>query len=277
MGVGAVTDFSLQIVLEYWMGGHESFATAWEQLDVNWWQVFSSAAEALWENKYGSTLLSAFSDVMNYLTSTPQEEISAAGFGQSLALGAISGYLGANAAAYVGQIGAYMTKYGPQAPLSRLRELGIHPFFFSLADFRKIAIAKLWLNPSFTGRGVALEELVSYGRYRNYTWVNAAGELNGPLDFLLDGTGVQLKTMAEIAVSGPRYSSVKSKVKKGLKQLKRAIDDEQCQTGRLDVMIPESMDQIRQEVQENLRREFIGNTNFPDFQNLEIVIGTFKE
>ena len=40
--------------------------------------------------------------------------------------------VGDAAADYVGKMGVYMVKYGPQKPFDKLIDLGIHPFFFFL-------------------------------------------------------------------------------------------------------------------------------------------------
>ena len=228
--------------------------------------------EAIWKNKYAAIGFSAFSDAMNYVTNTPSDQITAAGFGASLGFGAISGFIGNNAADYIGKIGGYMVKYGPQPPWQSLGDLGIRPFFAQLSDFRELLITKAWANPGWSTRGFALEEISSYGRYSDYTWMNAAGELGGPLDFIKDGLGIQLKTSAATTWSGVRSNAVG-----GLNQLVNAINSGQCTTGRLDVMMPDNLSGNFAEWQQRIYDDLINNNNYPEFSGLDAIIGSFIE
>ncbi len=272
-GVGALTDFGIQICMEYWMGEHSSWGAAWNELDINEFQIVSSAFEAMFTNKYVSVATSAFSDAMNYVVSTPSNEITAAGFGSALGLGAISGFIGYNAGEYVGKIGHYMVKYGPQKPWKALSDLGIRSFFCNLPGFRSLVIDKAWLNPGWVNRGFALEEVSSYGRYRNAIWLNSAGEQGGPLDFLMGTTGIQLKSIAN-AGNWPQF---KSKAKSGLDQLLNAINSGQCTTGRLDIMMPENLSGNFHSYLEMLYDDLINNPDYPQYANLNIIVGSFIE
>ncbi len=240
-GAGALVDISIQLAMEYWLGGHSSWADAWKALDIDEIQVLSSAAEAMVGGKYASTIISAFSDLTNYLVTTPYEQISLEGIVSSSAFGAISGYLGGKASDYIGDVVKYFQKYGAEKPWQGLKALGIHPFFFNLRAFREEAIFHIWRDMADVPRGKMLEELLTYSRYKNYTWANAAREMNGPIDFHLNGLGVQLKTIKN-ANPHNNWSSIQQSVKNGLDQLKQVVNNGwngmNFNNSRLDIMIP---------------------------------------
>lgn len=240
-GAGALVDISMQLAMEYWLGGHSSWTEAWKALDIDEIQVLSSAAEAMIGGKYASTIISAFSDLTNYLITTPYEQISLEGIVSSSAFGAISGYLGGKASDYIGDVIKYFQKYGAEKPWQGLKALGIHHFFFNLSTFRKEAIFHIWRDIADVPRGKMLEELLTYSRYKNYTWANATREMNGPIDFHLNGLGVQLKTIKN-ANPSTNWSSIQQSIKNGLDQLKQAVNNGwngmNFNNGRLDIMIP---------------------------------------
>lgn len=268
-GTGAVIDFVLQFTMEYWMGDHSSLTAAWQAADIDELQVLFSGMEAFYKEKYIAMAASATADLILYLKNTKVDDINATGIFSNVGFGAISGFLGTNAADYVGKIGAFMVKYGPQKPFDKLKALNIHPFFFTLASFRSIVIEKAWANPGWIGRGRALEEISSYGRYKNMTWVNSAGETGGPLDYILGTFGVQLKTS-----SASTWSGVKQNAIKALDQLKQAKIAGTINSGRLDLMMPDYLSGNFQNWQDQI--ENLIATDYPGL-NLSIIVGSFIE
>jgi hypothetical protein len=162
-----------------------------------------------------------------------------------------------------------MVKFGPQKPFDKLKALNIHPFFFNLQSFRALVIEKAWANPTWTGRGRALEEISSYGRYKNMTWVNAGGETGGPLDFISGSFGVQLKTTI-VSTNNGLYQIARA----GLNQLKQALNSGQITEGRLDLMMPHGQSGNFQNIQSLL--DNLVENEFPGL-NLIVVVGSFIE
>ncbi len=268
-GTGALIDFVLQFTLEYWMGGHPSLSAAWAAINIDELQVIFSGMEAFYKEKYVAMAASATTDLAIYLKNTKVEDITALGISSHVGFGAISGFLGTNAADYVGKIGGYMAKYGPQKPFDKLKALNIHSFFFTLPSFRSVVIEKVWANPSWTGRGRALEEIASYGRYKNMTWVNAAGETGGPLDYLSGSLGIQLKTSAATTWNGVRQNAVNA-----LNQLKQAKTAGTITSGRLDLMMPQSLSgnfsTWKSQIDDLIATDYSG-------LNLSVEVGSFIE
>lgn len=123
-----------------------------------------------------------------------------------------------------------------------------------------------------------LEELASFGRYKNYRWVNELGEQNGPLDFILlnINLGVQLKTTVSPRLPGQTgWSSFRSFVRGGLDQLVSAINSGTVTSGRLDIMIPPNQAAIIDDLQQAIE-DLILPSN-PNYAGLTVVVGTFIE
>jgi hypothetical protein len=123
------------------------------------------------------------------------------------------------------------------------------------------------------GRGRALEHIGAYGRYKNMTWLNEAGETGGPLDYLAGNLGIQLKTIAH----ANNWSNFKSTVKGGLDQLVAAKNTGQCANGRLDVMMPQNLSSNFEQWRDQLKLEFDLNDPLSDYYGLDIFIGAFIE
>ncbi|MFT6338456.1 MAG: hypothetical protein ACJATI_005230 [Halioglobus sp.] len=276
-GIGALTDIGLQLVMEYWMGDHNSFADAWTNLEINKFQVASSAMEAIWKNKYASILGSAFVDGMTYITTTSEEDFSWNEFGTQIGFGAISGFIGDKAGEYIQSFSKYFIKYGPEVPTKKLQELNIDQFFFKFKDFRNLFIHHMWLNNCAVCRGALLEAVQKYGRYADdaIVWVNNNGELNGPLDFknIISDLGIQLKTISH----ADNWSNFKSKVKNGLNQLNTAIANGDVTTGRLDIMMPDNLSGNFAQWKDDLYAELINHPDFIEYEDLNVVIGSFLE
>lgn len=233
-GVGALVDAALQFTMEYWMGDHDSLESAYSALDLDVFQIFASGIESVTKNKYAAIATSVAADLFLYLTKTKEEDITVSEIFSKIGFSALSAYIGSNAADYIGKIGTYMVKYGPQKPFDKLKSLNLSPFFFNFADFRALVIEKAWANPNWLGRGRALEEISWYGRYKGMTWINETGEKNGPLDFKTGDLGIQLKSSAASSWNG----GVKTIARNGLTQLVSAINSGQCVKGKLDLIMP---------------------------------------
>ncbi len=126
-----------------------------------------------------------------------------------------------------------------------------------------------------------LEELLTYSRYKNYTWANAAREMNGPIDFHLNGLGVQLKTIKTVDTNNAsQISNFRAKIREGLDQLVTAKNNGwnglSFSSTRLDVMIPPGSD-----IHINRLTEIIGgiinDPAKPQYSSMNLQIGIFND
>lgn len=279
-GAGALIDFSMQIGIEYVIGDHSSFEEAWNNADINKFTIFSSGLEAICRNKYVGVGGSIAADLLNYVTTT--DEVTSSGLAQAFGTGAISGILGAYAGDLIHHFGKVITKYGPEQTIRKLKDLGdfngagittsVYQQMLKIKDFRDFMIDSVWdvLEPK--ARGFLMEEILSSNRYANFNWVNEAGELSGPLDFILDNFGIQLKTSQNAALTGTGWSAIRKHAKDGLDQILKAINAGDITGGRVDIMIPKEFEHLIPELLARLRTNLELDVPGSDYFGLEIDI-----
>ena len=199
-------------------------------------------------------------------------------FIQNLLGGAVSGFIGANAGELFDKIAPYIRKLGAKRAFTQLKELGIFPQIAKNKQLRNYFIERLFASEFITAteRGKLLEELMWHTKYSNMDWI---GPVNGPLDFIdvANSFGVQLKSVAKPALTGDGWSNLRAGVKKGLDQLREALDAGTITTGRLDVQIPAEFVHLKDEFLDKKKISLDLENPASPYHGIEIVIGSFTD
>lgn len=280
-GAGALADIAVQWMFEYYLGDHPDPWVAWQELDVNEWQVLGSAIEAATTGKY-APIVSGMTAGVTYLLSEPEPTL--VGFFTNLSVGVIGGFVADNIADYVGALRAAFTKYGFLTPYGGLTAMGIKEGIMQFVVARRALINGIWEDLSLTTtKGFYFEEVLSYSRYRNgYQWVNEVGEQGKKIDFYdpATATGVQLKSSAVDFRNN--QSAFNQALNRGANQLRDAIQNGvpgvgNVVDGQLDIMIPPSkagdVNFLNQRAQTWLATYLSQNPGI----NITINIGTFYD
>jgi len=277
-GAGALADIAVQWAFEYFLGEHPDPWTAWQNLDINEWQVLGSAIESATTGKY-APIVSSFTAASTYLLSDPNPTLE--GFFLNLSIGAIGGFVANNIADYVGKIRLAFTSYGFLVPYRGLENMGIRSALMQLSIARRALIDGIWEDLTLTTtKGFYFEEILSYSRYNSgHTWLNALGEQGQKIDFYKSATstGVQLKSSAADFINNP--SALTDFLRNGCNQLKTAIENGvpgigAITNGQLDIMIPPYRSGDVERLQQ-IARTWLGNQSLYNGLNLTIHVGTF--
>ena len=250
-GAGALLDIGVQVGFEYFMGGHSDLESAIQAMEVDWWSVGSAAIEANISPKYAAFLgagTGAVSEVASRLAAG--EELSLYEIFETGLLGAATGFIPAHVGDYIGKFSTAFVKYGFLLPYDGLKgQFGdlFNQVCRNYPVFRKDAMRALWAETNIApvSRGPYFEEILTNSRYQNYTWVNIDGEKNGPVDYFLGDTAVQLKSADNISTE----SKARTHVKKGLEQMDKALGQgiifggvqHNFSQAQIDIVVPESM------------------------------------
>lgn len=68
----AAIEVGVNVLLEWWLGGHSSFMQAWDASDIDWVEVLGAFAEgAVSEAKYAGFIITALKPVVQWIIATP--------------------------------------------------------------------------------------------------------------------------------------------------------------------------------------------------------------
>jgi hypothetical protein len=286
-GVGVITHIGSEWVFEKYFGDHPSWETAWEAVDLDFWETVNAGVEGLigadqWKVQ---VFLGVFSQMADYVMETPYDQITISGVFSNALLGAFNGALNVFIDGGSEKLLGWLNKYGPDIAVKSFKKLSIQEYFFNFKSFRKTYINVVWVKADPLNRGWLIEEALQFSTYKGWTRV---GQTNGPADFFhTTGWVSQVKSIAKVNPNIPtEWNNVKTQVTAACNQLISAVGNPPYtgSNARLVIVFPQSQAQyynaLKQKIVDHIKSTptLWNNTSIQYMVNSDkIIIGTFLE
>ncbi len=224
-GTGAITEIGVQLIIEKYLNGPQTWEKAWKNLNIDWGEVIKSSGESLIGNAYYQAAFDGFYSTSDYLFTDPNPTLE--GAAATFGLNVVQGFLLGKAADFAGKIVDKLVdnSFKPDRVFWGLRQMNILSPLMNIPSFRVELVKYIWrfseTNRLFGNfaRGKVLEELLGSTMYKlsqGWEWVgskylatsggvSAKGQF--PLfDFFQGNLGVSLKTCkSSSAISTSQY------------------------------------------------------------------------